>query len=104
MACYLTPCGERRYVWHPRCAERRTMADDPANLVIPPEIPDVALDGGLRLRGIRPDDESRLVALHDRLSQHTAYQRFFTAMKRLPTNWAHFLANVDYQTRLALVI
>ena len=80
------------------------MADDPANLVIPPEIPDVALDGGLRLRGIRPDDESRLVALHDRLSQHTAYQRFFTVMKRLPTNWAHFLANVDYQTRLALVI
>ena len=25
-------------------------------------------------------------------------------MKRLPTNWAHVLANVDYQTRLALVI
>ena len=35
---------------------------------------------------------------------HTAYQRFFTALKRLPTNWAHFLANVDYEKRLALVI
>lgn len=62
------------------------------------------LDSGLRLRLIRPDDEPRLIALYDRLSRHTAYQRFFTAMKRLPTDWAHFLANVDYQTRLALVI
>ncbi len=63
-----------------------------------------ALGGGLRLRLIRPDDEPRLVALYDRLSQHTAYQRFFSLMKRLPPDWAHFLANVDYQTRLALVI
>jgi GNAT superfamily N-acetyltransferase len=62
------------------------------------------LDGGLRLRLIRPDDEPRLVALHARLSVQTAYQRFFTVMRRLPTNWAHFLANVDYRTRLALVI
>ena len=62
------------------------------------------LYGGLRLRLIRPDDEPRLIALHDRLSEQTAYQRFFTVMRRLPTNWAHFLANVDYRTRLALVI
>lgn len=63
-----------------------------------------ALDGGLRLRLIRPDDEARLIALYDRLSRHTAYQRFFTAMRRLPPDWAHFLANVDSQKRLALVI
>lgn len=63
-----------------------------------------ALSGGLRLRAIHADDAPRLIAFHDRLSQNTAYQRFFTALKRLPTNWAHFLANVDYQTRLALVI
>ena len=62
------------------------------------------LDGGLRLRLIAPDDEPRLMALHERLSQHTAYQRFFGILKRLPINWAHFLANVDYDTRLALVI
>ena len=66
--------------------------------------PDRTLDGGLRLRLIRPDDEPRLVALHARLSRHTAYQRFFTAMRRLPTDWAHFLANVDYHRRLALVV
>ncbi len=55
------------------------------------------------LRAIRPDDEARLVDLYDRLSQHTAYQRFFTVLKRLPPDWAHFFANVDYRTRLAIV-
>ena len=54
-------------------------------------------------RAIRPDDEPRLVDLYGRLSQHTAYQRFFTVMKRLPPDWAHFFANVDYRTRLAVV-
>ncbi len=68
------------------------------------DVSERVLDDGLRLRLIRPDDEPRLIALYTRLSQDTAYQRFFTAMKRLPTNWAHFLANVDHQTRLALVI
>ena len=54
-------------------------------------------------RAIRPDDEPRLVDLYGRLSQHTAYQRFFTVMKRLPPDLAHFFANVDYRTRLAVV-
>jgi RimJ/RimL family protein N-acetyltransferase len=65
----------------------------------------VALKDGVRvrLRPIRPSDEPLLVALYDRLSQHSAYQRFFTIMRRLPPNWAHYLANVDYQRRLALV-
>jgi RimJ/RimL family protein N-acetyltransferase len=57
----------------------------------------------LRLRPIRSDDQDRLITFHDRLSQHTAYQRFFTVMKRLPPDWAHLLANVDYQSRLALI-
>ena len=62
------------------------------------------LDSGLRLRMIRPDDEPRLITLYDQLSQQTAYQRFFASMRRLPPDWAHFLANVDYQRRLAIVI
>jgi len=57
----------------------------------------------LRLRPIRPDDAPRLVEYYGRLSAHTAYQRFFTVMKRLPPDWARFLANVDYRGRLALV-
>lgn len=56
-----------------------------------------------RIRPIRPDDEPRLVDLYERLSRHTAYQRFFTVMRRLPTDWYHFFANVDYERRLALV-
>lgn len=57
----------------------------------------------LRIRPIRPDDEPRLVELYSRLSRHTAYQRFFTVMQRLPRDWVHYFANVDYRSRLALV-
>lgn len=57
----------------------------------------------LRLRPIRPEDQDRLSAFYDGLSRHTAYQRFFAVMKRLPPDWAHFLANVDYERRLALI-
>jgi GNAT superfamily N-acetyltransferase len=65
----------------------------------------VARDGErLQLRPIRPDDAPRLQALHGRLSRQTLYQRFFSIMKRLPTDWARYLADVDYHRRLALVI
>jgi acetyltransferase len=57
----------------------------------------------LRLRPIRPEDQDRLSTFYDRLSRHTAYQRFFTVMKRLPPDWARLLANVDYERRLALL-
>jgi RimJ/RimL family protein N-acetyltransferase len=57
----------------------------------------------LRLRPIRPEDQDRLIAFYDRLSRHTAYQRFFSAMRRLPPDWARMLAAVDYVRRLALV-
>ena len=64
----------------------------------------VLKDGAhLWIRAIRPDDEPRLVDLYGRLSQNTAYQRFFTVMKRLPPDWAHFFANVDYRRRMAVV-
>lgn len=76
------------------------MADYPAELEH-----EIALRDGtpLRVRPIRPADERRLIEFYDHLSRHTAYQRFFTVMKRLPPDWAHLLANVDYQRRLALV-
>jgi len=63
----------------------------------------VLRDGArLRLRPIRPEEQDRLIELYGRLGSHTAYQRFFTVMKRLPPDWARLLANVDYQRRLAL--
>ena len=55
------------------------------------------------LRPIRSEDEPELTALYSRLSPETAYQRFFTAMARLPPSWAHILANVDYERRMAIV-
>jgi RimJ/RimL family protein N-acetyltransferase len=57
----------------------------------------------VRLRPIRPDDAPRLCALYDRLSTDTAYQRFFTVLRRLPPDWAEVFATVDYRHRLALV-
>jgi acetyltransferase len=65
----------------------------------------VTLKNGTRvhIRPIRPDDAARLVVAYSRLSAHSAYQRFFATMRRLPPDWARFLATVDYQRRLALV-
>jgi RimJ/RimL family protein N-acetyltransferase len=57
----------------------------------------------IHIRPIRPDDAPRLQELYDRLSRDTAYQRFFTVMKRLPPDWARIFATVDYRRRLALV-
>lgn len=65
----------------------------------------VRLRDGTRvlLRPIRPEDEAALTALYARLSPESAYQRFFTVMRRLPPDWAHILANVDYDRRMAIV-
>lgn len=57
----------------------------------------------VHIRPIKPEDAERLIDLHSRLSRHTAYQRFFTVLKRLPPDWARMLSDVDYQRRLALV-
>jgi len=66
---------------------------------------DITLKDGttLRLRPIRPEDAPRLIDFYDRLSRHSAYQRFFSIMKRLPPDWGRMLATVDYRRRLALV-
>ena len=66
----------------------------------------VALRDGtlVRMRPIEAGDAPRLVTLYDRLSRDSRYQRFFSVMQRLPPDWARFLADVDYRTRLALVV
>lgn len=69
-----------------------------------PMKPVILTDGTpVTLRHIRPEDESALTALYERLSPETSYQRFFTVMRRLPPDWAHILANVDYDRRMAIV-
>ncbi len=73
------------------------------SLPVPGEL--VCADGRrLRLRPIQSSDAPRLVALHERLSVQTVYQRFFTVLRRLPSRWAQELATVDHQEREALVV
>ena len=81
-----------------------------ATVTLPAEYPkelegDATLKDGtvIHLRPIRPDDAPGLVALFDRLSRHTAYQRFFSVLNRLPPAYAKVFANVDYWQRLAIV-
>jgi GNAT superfamily N-acetyltransferase len=72
----------------------------------PPDVERVVRlrDGAIvRLRPIRPDDESRLQALFERLSARTVYERFFAWHRRLPAAWYRDFANVDYERRFALV-
>jgi acetyltransferase len=66
---------------------------------------ELVLEGGtgVGVRPVRPADAARLSELYERLSHMTAYQRFFTVMKRLPPDWARRFASVDYRRRLALV-
>ncbi len=91
-----------------RPAEKRDIADAVSDAAERPRRFDRTIslrDGTLaRMRPIRTDDAPRLVALYDHLSRDTRYHRFFSVMRRLPPDWARFLADVDYQSRLALVI
>src|SRR5262249_49498881 len=66
---------------------------------------DVTLRDGsqLHIRPIRASDAPRLIETYGRLGAQSAYQRFFTVMKRLPPDWARILADVDYRRRLALI-
>ena len=57
----------------------------------------------MRLRPIRPEDAAALTQLYDRLSPESAYQRFFTVMRRLPPDWARILAGVDHDRNAAIV-
>ena len=57
----------------------------------------------VHVRGIRPQDEDRLVAFHSRLSERSAYLRFFSAMPRLSPALARRFTNVDFADRVAFV-
>jgi RimJ/RimL family protein N-acetyltransferase len=96
-----------RVLLHP---EKRTIVRTVDRAPAPPDYPwalarQVAVADGatLRLRAIRPDDQPRLTELFHRLSPRSVYQRFFRAYDRLPDEWYHRFAHVDYRARLALV-
>ncbi len=66
----------------------------------------LVLRGGtrLRMRPIRPDDAVPLMRFHAGLSRETRYHRFFRMLPQLPAETARRLTDVDYVTRLALVV
>ena len=55
------------------------------------------------LRVIRADDEARLERLFYRLSPETVYRRFFTLYTTPPSGALHKLADLDHDTRDAIV-
>lgn len=57
----------------------------------------------LTVRPIQLDDAPRLQELFFRLSPESVYFRFLGQRKELPDKEAEHFANVDYQTRMALV-
>ena len=66
---------------------------------------DVVTEDGLhyRVRPIRPDDASLLVAFHGQLSTRSVYLRFFTVHPTLSESEVRRFTTVDYVDRLALV-
>ncbi len=65
----------------------------------------VSDDGAMRfrLRPIRSDDDERLVAFHDHLSDRSCYLRFFSLHPHLSPKEVERFTHVDYENRLALV-
>lgn len=55
------------------------------------------------LRPIRPDDAPRLQAGFTRLTPQTVYMRFLESFKELSDKQARDFANLDYQSRMAIV-
>jgi GNAT superfamily N-acetyltransferase len=54
-------------------------------------------------RPIRADDAPGLIEAFRRLSFDTVYQRFFGPIREMSPRQAHYLTNVDYQERFAIV-
>ena len=68
------------------------------------ELDAVLTDGDVvQVRPIKPEDADQLIAFHRRLSNESRYFRFFRVKETLERKEAEFFANVDYQSRMALV-
>jgi acyl-CoA synthetase (NDP forming)/GNAT superfamily N-acetyltransferase len=67
---------------------------------------DVLLRDGrtAHLRPITADDEGRLVAFYEEVSDQSKYFRFFSAMPRLSTRDVHRFTHVDHKDRVAFVL
>jgi acetyltransferase len=57
----------------------------------------------LRIRPIRPEDETRLIEMVSRMDPDDLRMRFFTAMKGLSRQMAARLTQIDYARQIALI-
>jgi len=71
----------------------------------PPELEEEVDIGGrhIRIRPIRPEDETRLHAFSARLTPEDVRMRFLQPLKRLPQPLAQRLSRIDYQREMALI-
>lgn len=60
-------------------------------------------DGSVMIRPIRPSDVAEIERAYAEADAETLLHRFFTAAPHLGDKQIHYLAEVDYQRRLALV-
>lgn len=69
------------------------------------ELDIVLRDGAVaRFRPIRPSDAESLVRMFERLGTQSRYYRFFRAKERLSDEEVRFFTNVDYESRMAVVV
>lgn len=94
----LVAAKERRYVFqdqiapqatYPRQYEEEVQAKDGQTLV---------------LRPLRVTDETKMTDLFYRLSDETVYRRWMTALKRMPHRSVLYYVDVDYDTKMALLL
>lgn len=65
---------------------------------------DVLRDGApVRIRTIQPEDKVRLAEFHQRLSPESVYFRFFEYKRALTERDLHYLTEIDFEGRVALV-
>lgn len=58
---------------------------------------------GVLIRPVQANDAERLIRLHDRLSPESLYYRFLEVRKELTPEQARSFAEVDHETKMALV-
>jgi hypothetical protein len=67
-------------------------------------VTDHTRDGvAIRIAAIRPSDKSCLAAFHRRLSPDSVYLRFFDFKNELSEKDLHYLTELDFDQRVALV-
>lgn len=87
-----------------------TQRNDPSEIALPDGYPaqlegvaDLGEAGAITIRPILPADVAQIEKAYEEADSETLLHRFFTAAPNLGAKQIHYLAEVDYDHRLALV-